>query len=87
MCESGRTARELMSDLGFADLAGGARLEEIATGWSPPTPRNRDAYRAGKKKVIGFFVGQLMRELRGKVDAREARAALERALDTDSAGR
>jgi len=47
-------------------------------------PSDRDAYRAGKKKVIGFFVGQLMRELRGKADAREARAALERALDADS---
>ena len=87
MCESGRTARELMSDLGFADLAGGARLDEIATRLVAAHPADRDAYRAGKKKVIGFFVGQLMRELRGKVDAREARAALERVLDTDSAGR
>ncbi len=81
MCDTGRTARELMAELGFADLAGGSRLDEIAARLVAAHPADRDAYRAGKKKVIGFFVGQLMRELRGKADAREARAALERALD------
>ena len=86
MCDSGRSARELMTDLGFADLAGGSRLDEIATRLVAEHPADRDAYRAGKKKVIGFFVGQLMRELRGKADAREARAALERALHADPAG-
>ncbi|MYH21815.1 MAG: Asp-tRNA(Asn)/Glu-tRNA(Gln) amidotransferase subunit GatB [Acidobacteria bacterium] len=84
MCDTGRSARELMAELGFADLAAGSRLDEIATRLVAAHPADRDAYRAGKKKVIGFFVGQLMRELRGKADAREARAALERALDGDS---
>ena len=81
ICDTGRPARELMAELGFADLAGGSRLDEIAARLVAAHPADRDAYRAGKKKVIGFFVGQLMRELRGKADAREARAALERALD------
>ncbi|MYF78062.1 MAG: hypothetical protein F4174_12260 [Acidobacteria bacterium] len=84
MCDTGRTARELMAELGFADLAGGSRLDEIAARLVAEHPEDRDAYRAGKKKVIGFFVGQLMRELRGKADAREARAALERALERGS---
>jgi aspartyl-tRNA(Asn)/glutamyl-tRNA(Gln) amidotransferase subunit B len=84
MCDSGRPARELMAELGFADLAGASRLDEIASRLVAGRPADRDAYRAGKTKVIGFFVGQLMRELRGKADAREARAALERALRGDS---
>ena len=84
ICDTGRPARELMGELGFADMAGGSRLDEIAARLVAEHPSDRDAYRAGKKKVIGFFVGQLMRELRGKADAREARAALERALDADS---
>ena len=83
MCDTGRSARELTAELGFADLAGGSRLDEIATRLVAEHPADRDAYRAGRKKVIGFFVGRLMRELRGKADAREARAALERALDGD----
>lgn len=83
MCDTGRSARELMAELGFADLAGGSRLDEIAARLVAAHPADRDAYRAGRKKVIGFFVGQLMRELRGRADARAARAALERALDGD----
>ena len=86
MCESGRAARELMTDMGFAEMAGSSRLDEIAVRLVAEHPADRDAYRAGKKKVIGFFVGLAMRELRGKADAREARAALERALDADRAG-
>lgn len=86
ICETGRPARELMTELGFADLAGGSRLDEIAARLVAGHPADRDAYRAGKKKVIGFFVGRLMRELRGKADAREVRAALERALDADPDG-
>ena len=84
MCDTGRPAGELMTELGFADLAGGSRLDEIATRLVAEHSADRDAYRAGKKKVIGFFVGLLMRELKGKADAREARAALERALDAGS---
>ena len=83
ICESGKSARDLMTALGFAELAGGSRLDDIAARLVAEHPADRDAYRAGKKKVIGFFVGLLMRELRGKADAREARAALERALGAD----
>ena len=82
MCGSGRGAPELVRELGFAELAAGAALDELAARLLAEHPADRDAYRAGKTKVIGFFVGLVMRELRGKADAREARAALERALDS-----
>ena len=80
MCETGRTASELVRELGFSELAGGSRLDEAAARLVAGRPADRDAYRAGKTKVIGFFVGLLLRELRGKADPREVRAALERAL-------
>ena len=86
MCDTGRSAGELMKELGFADLAAGSRLEEIADRLTAAHPAEREAYRAGKTKVIGFFVGRLMRELGGKADAREARAALERALSAGPDG-
>lgn len=86
MCDSGRSARELTAELGFTELARGSRLDDLAIRLVAEHPADRDAYRAGKKKVIGFFVGQLMRELRGKVDAREAREALARALRGDAPG-
>lgn len=72
---------ELIEELGFADLAGGALLDESAARLVAAHPEEAAAWRSGKKKVIGFFVGRLLRELKGKADARAARAALERALE------
>ena len=69
-----------MRELGFAELAAGAALDELAARLLAEHPADRDAYRAGKTKVIGFFVGLVMRELRGKRMPAKTRAALERAL-------
>ncbi len=83
MCSTGRPAGELIGELGFTGLAAGPALEELASRLVADHPRDRDAYRSGKTRVIGFFVGLLMRELQGKADPRAARAALERALADD----
>ncbi len=34
------------------------------------------AYRAGKETLMGWFVGQVMREMRGKADAKMAKDVL-----------
>ena len=80
MCRTGREPEELVSELGFADLAGDARLERIAARLVAAHPAERGAWRAGRTRVIGFFMGRMMRELRGKADPAAARKALERAL-------
>ena len=33
-------------------------------------PKEAEAYRAGKEGLLGFFVGQVMRETHGKADPR-----------------
>ena len=33
-------------------------------------PAQVEAYRGGKEGLLGFFVGQVMKELQGKADAR-----------------
>ncbi len=71
---------ELIAELGFGDLASEDRLAEAAARVVAAHPEEAEAYRGGKTKVIGFFVGRLLRDLGGKADARAARAALERAL-------
>jgi len=40
-----------------------------------------EKYRAGKQQVIGFLVGQVLRQLGGKVDPKKVNQALRRALD------
>jgi glutaminyl-tRNA synthetase len=42
-------------------------------------------YRAGNKKLIGFFLGQVMREAKGKADPKTTRNLLQQALDEPQA--
>ncbi len=44
-------------------------------------PKEVEKYRKGQKGVIGFFVGQVMRRYRGKVDPREVRKVVEEMLE------
>ncbi len=39
-----------------------------------------EQYRGGKESAIGFFVGQVMKQMGGKVDPVEVKAKLEEAL-------
>jgi aspartyl-tRNA(Asn)/glutamyl-tRNA(Gln) amidotransferase subunit B len=43
-----------------------------------------DAYRKGKTTLIGWFVGQVMRQTGGKADPQRTRAILEEILASDS---
>ena len=38
-------------------------------------------YKGGKTTLIGWFVGQVMRKMRGKADPQTARAVLEKLLE------
>ncbi len=43
-------------------------------------PKEVESYRAGKDSLIGWFVGQVMREMRGKADPGMARDVMETLL-------
>ena len=43
-------------------------------------PNEVDSYKAGKVTLIGWFVGQVMKKMRGKADPTMARQVLEELL-------
>ena len=45
-------------------------------------PEQVEQFRAGKSRVLGFFVGRVMRETAGKADPKQVNALLREALDT-----
>ena len=55
-------AEEAVSDL--------AELEPVVAAVIEANPKEADAYRGGKEGLLGFFVGQVMRETQGKADPR-----------------
>ena len=47
-----------------------AELEPIVARIVEANPKEVEAYRGGKEGLLGFFVGQVMRETQGKADPR-----------------
>jgi len=57
-------------------------IEEAVARVIAANPAELEKYRAGKKAVFGFFMGQVMRELKGQGDPKLVSEALRRALDS-----
>ncbi|MFN2324195.1 MAG: glutamine--tRNA ligase, partial [Trueperaceae bacterium] len=71
-------ARHALAVVDDADAVAAAVADVLAA-----HPDERAAYRAGKKGLLGFFVGQTMRATGGRADPKRVQAALAAALDGD----
>ncbi len=78
--QSGESPAEIVQAEGLAQVSDSSAISEIAAKVIASSPENVEKYRAGKDSLIGWFVGQVMRESRGKADPNLARAVLEELL-------
>ena len=67
-----RSASELVEALGMKVIRDQATLRDIARQIIAAHPKQAETYRGGKTGVLGFFVGQLMKETRGAADPKLA---------------
>jgi aspartyl-tRNA(Asn)/glutamyl-tRNA(Gln) amidotransferase subunit B len=58
-----------------------SKLEPIVAAVIDGNPKEAEAYRGGKQGLLGFFVGQVMRETHGKADPRIVNELVRRKLD------
>ena len=79
--------RTLVDALSHAESQAGevvnddAALEQVIDAVLALYPAEIVKYRAGQKQVVGFFVGQAMRQMAGKADAKAISALVTRKLD------
>ncbi len=66
---------------GLEQLGDSSLIESTVQAVLAAHPDSVAEYRAGKNKVYGFLVGQVMRELKGKADPALVNAALKKLLD------
>jgi aspartyl-tRNA(Asn)/glutamyl-tRNA(Gln) amidotransferase subunit B len=70
ICRSGRGAAEIVNEKGLAQISGedelGALIDQVVS----ENPAQVEQYRAGKEKVIGFFVGRVMKATGGRANPR-----------------
>jgi aspartyl-tRNA(Asn)/glutamyl-tRNA(Gln) amidotransferase subunit B len=75
-----RGAAELCAELGLEVMSDAGALEELARTIVAAHPKQAEQYRAGKTGLLGFFVGQLMKQTGGSADPRLASELVRKAL-------
>jgi aspartyl-tRNA(Asn)/glutamyl-tRNA(Gln) amidotransferase subunit B len=56
----------IIEEKGLKQVSDEGELGRIASELLAANPEQVEQYRAGKTKVIGFFVGQMMKQTRGR---------------------
>ena len=79
--QTGTSPREIVEAEGLAQVSDTGAIREIAERVVAENPDNVAKYKSGKDSLIGWFVGQVMREARGKADPNLAREVLEELLN------
>jgi aspartyl-tRNA(Asn)/glutamyl-tRNA(Gln) amidotransferase subunit B len=68
MVETGKDPEVLIKDLGLEQISDDTALRQIIQSVMGNNSKEVEQYRAGKEKVFGFFVGQVMKATGGKAN-------------------
>jgi aspartyl-tRNA(Asn)/glutamyl-tRNA(Gln) amidotransferase subunit B len=77
---TGGEPEEIVRARGLAQVSDEAAIEAIVDRVLAASPAEVERYRAGNKKLAGFFVGQVMKETKGKGNPAVVNALLKRKL-------
>jgi len=80
MYETGDAPGTIVEREGLVQISDEGAIEEIARRIVAANPKQAADYRAGKHKLLGFFVGQVMKETRGKANPKTVNEVLKRLL-------
>ena len=81
--ESGKSPADLVKEKGLAQVSDDSAIRKVCEEIIAQNPKEVDSYRGGKDSLIGWFVGQVMRGMRGKADPNMARSILLELLKED----
>jgi aspartyl-tRNA(Asn)/glutamyl-tRNA(Gln) amidotransferase subunit B len=77
---SGKSPGEIVEEEGLAQVSDADAIRELAAGVLAENPEQVESYQKGKETLIGWFVGQVMRESHGKADPNVTREILQELL-------
>ena len=78
--ENGSDVDEIIESKGLVQIQDESLLEEIANKVIESNPDQVSAYKNGKDKLFGFFVGQVMKETQGKANPKSVNEILRKIL-------
>ena len=80
MYVSGRGAKEIVASEGLVQLTDESAIEEVARAVVAANPSQAEKFRQGNDKLLGFFVGQVMKQTGGKANPEAANRILRKLL-------
>lgn len=83
MIESGESPEDIVEKKGLKQISDTSEIEGIITRILKDNPVEVERYKAGEEKLLGFFVGQVMKATKGKANPKVANEILKKYLDED----
>jgi len=80
MVATGKDPKVIIKEKGLAQISDTGALEALAREIISANPKEAAEYRAGKGKLLGFFVGQLMRRTQGQANPQLANKIFQKML-------
>jgi len=77
----GGSVKELIETKGLVQISDSGELEKIIDRIMATNPKELEQYRGGKTKLLGFFVGQVMKESGGRADPKLTNQLLNQKLN------
>jgi len=82
--QTGQDPVQIVQDKGLRQLSDAGALEPLVERILAANPDEVAAYRAGKTGLLGFFVGQIMRETKGQANPKLVQELVSRKLDSST---
>lgn len=68
MAQSGKPPKEIVEEKGLVQVSDTSAIDEVVSKVLLRCPDEVEKYKSGKTKLFGFFVGQVMKETKGKAN-------------------
>ena len=81
MISGGKRAGEIVAEKGLTQITDEGEISSIIEKIIKENPKEIERYKAGDTKLLGFFVGQVMKATKGKADPAVVNQTLRRSLE------
>ncbi len=80
MLDTGKMPEEIIKEKGLVQISDSGEIEKVVDGVIAKNPKEVERFKAGEEKLIGFFVGQVMKLTKGKANPQMVNELLKQKL-------
>ncbi len=82
MAKTGKLPQAIIEEKGLKQVSDTSTIEKLISEILADSTKQVEEYRAGKNKVFGYFVGQVMKKTKGKANPQVVNQLLKKALES-----